>query len=118
MNIEDIRDYCLVKKGVTESTPFDDVTLTFKVAGKIFAFLPLDAITPTINLKCNPPEWAVELREQYVAISPGYHMNKTHWNTVTLNGSISNRLIMEMIDHSYDLVVNKLSKKQREMISE
>jgi predicted DNA-binding protein (MmcQ/YjbR family) len=114
MNVEDIREYCLSKRGVTESTPFDDVTLVFKVADKMFALLPLDETDLSINLKCDP-ELAISLREQYPCIKPGYHMNKTHWNTVMIDGSLSKEQILEMIDHSYDLIVSSLSKKQKEI---
>jgi predicted DNA-binding protein (MmcQ/YjbR family) len=114
MNVEEVRDYCLLKKGVTESTPFDDVTLVFKVADKMFALLPLDETDLSINLKCDP-ELAISLREQYPCIKPGYHMNKTHWNTVMIDGSLSKEQILEMIDHSYDLIVSSLSKKQKEI---
>jgi predicted DNA-binding protein (MmcQ/YjbR family) len=117
MNVEEIRDYCLLKKGVTESTPFDDVTLVFKVADKMFALLPLDETDLSINLKCDP-ELAISLREQYPCIKPGYHMNKTHWNTVMIDGSLSKEQILEMIDHSYDLIVSSLSKKNRETLGD
>lgn len=112
MNIEEVRQYCIVKRGVTESFPFDEVTLVFKVQGKIFALLSLES-DGTINLKCDP-ERAVDLREKHSDIVPGYHMNKVHWNTVMLYGSLSDGLIMEMIDHSYDLVVKSLTRKLRE----
>jgi predicted DNA-binding protein (MmcQ/YjbR family) len=117
MNVEEVRDYCLLKKGVTESTPFDDVTLVFKVADKMFALLPLDETDLSINLKCDP-ELAISLREQYPCIKPGYHMNKTHWNTVMIDGSLSKEQILEMIDHSYDLIVSSLSKKNRETLGD
>lgn len=114
MNVEELRLYCLSKVSVTECTPFDDVTLVFKVAGKMFALIPLDEIELSVALKCDP-ELAVQLREQYPAVQPGWHMNKTHWNTVKVDGSLSNRQITEMVDHSYDLVVKSLNKKQREL---
>jgi len=114
MNIEELREYCLSKRAVTESTPFDDVTLVFKVAGKMFALLPLDELVPSINLKCDP-DLAVSLRERYPAVTPGYHMSKIHWNTVKIDGTINRHEILEMIDHSYDLIVSSLSKKQREL---
>jgi predicted DNA-binding protein (MmcQ/YjbR family) len=117
MNVEEIRDYCLLKKGVTESTPFDDVTLVFKVADKMFALLPLDETDLSINLKCDP-ELAISLREQYPCIKPGYHMNKTHWNTVMIDGSLSKEQILEMVDQSYDLIVSSLSKKNRETLGD
>lgn len=111
MDIEDIRNYCLQKLGVTEELPFDEDTPVYKVMGKIFL---ISNLTPpsSINIKCDP-ERAIELRERFDAVTPGYHMNKTHWNTIQLNGSISPNIIRELIDHSYDLVLNKLSKKKR-----
>ncbi len=112
MNIEELREYCISKKGVTECFPFDEVTLVFKVMGKMFALTNLDGPT-TINLKCDP-DHAIELREQYPDILPGYHMNKVHWNTVNVQGSLSNQMITELIDHSYDLVVKSLTRKLRE----
>ena len=111
MNIEEFRDYCLSKKGVTESFPFGEETLVFKVMEKIFALAGLDAQPATANLKCDP-EKAMELREEYVAqIIPGYHMNKKHWNTVEIEGNLPPALIIELIDHSYNLVVKSLTKK-------
>lgn len=107
MNTEDIRAYCLLKKAVTEGFPFDDETLVFKVGGKIFALLALE--NGRINLKCDP-EKAIELREQYNSITPGYHMNKQHWNTLIPN-ELPNKLIAELIDHSYDLVLKSLPRK-------
>ena len=86
MNIEQIREYCLKKKGVTEEFPFDDETLVFKVAGKIFLLASLEAIPLQINLKCNP-EKAIELRVEYESVLPGYHMNKNHWNSIIINGT-------------------------------
>ena len=104
MNLETIRTYCLKKEGkIAEEFPFDEYTLVFKVKGKIFVLVSTDAHPPTVNLKCDP-ERAVELREQYSAVVPGYHMNKKHWNTVTLDGTIPSREVFAMIDHSYDLV--------------
>ena len=115
MNIEQFRDYCLTKKGVTEEFPFDEQTLVFKVLGKMFALSGLERIPHQINLKCDP-EKAIELREEYdEQIYGGYHMNKRLWNTVVIENLPSN-LIFEMIDHSYDLVVNKLPKKLRESL--
>ena len=112
MNIEEFRDYCLSKNQVIESFPFDEETLVFKVGGKIFALAGLENHPATVNLKCNP-EKALTLREEYSEITPGYHMNKIHWNTVTIDGSLSNKLIAELTDDSYNLVVKGLSKKQR-----
>lgn len=115
MNIEEFRDYCLSKKGVTESFPFDDVTLVFKVF-KIFALTSTDKEF-TINLKCNP-ERAIALREQYPDyIIPGYHMNKKHWNTIYVEGGVPEKLIYELIDHSYDLIVASLTKKQKDELA-
>jgi len=111
MNIEELRDYCLSKKGVTECFPFDEVTLVFKVGGKIFALTNLDR-EPSVNLKCDP-ERAIDLREKYSSIIPGYHMNKTHWNTIYMNNSIPDKLMKEMIDLSYLLIVQSLSKSKR-----
>jgi predicted DNA-binding protein (MmcQ/YjbR family) len=109
MNIEQIREYCLKKKGVTEEFPFDAETLVFKVAGKIFLLASLESIPLQINLKCDP-EKAIEMREEYEAVQPGYHMNKNHWNTIILDGSVSVRNIFEWIDDSYRLVVAGLKK--------
>ena len=115
MNVEEIREYCLAKKAVTESTPFDEVTLVFKVAGKMFAIVPLDEINLSISLKCDP-EMVPVLREKYPAVKPGYHLSKTHWNTVYVDGSIEIRLILQWIDDSYDLIVKGLTRKQRELL--
>lgn len=115
MNIESIIDFCLKLKGATEDYPFDEETLTFKVMGKIFLIASLESIPLQINLKCDP-EKAVELREQYESIQPGYHMNKSHWNTVTLDGSLSRSFIEELIKQSYDLVVSGLKKADREKL--
>ncbi len=109
MNIETFRDYCLAKPGTTESFPFDETTLVFKVMGKIFAITGIETFA-SINLKCDPDK-AIELREEYLAIRPGYHMSKKHWNTVDMDGSLSQSLINELIDHSYEMVVKGLSKK-------
>jgi predicted DNA-binding protein (MmcQ/YjbR family) len=111
MNIEQLREYCIQKKGVTEEFPFDEETLVFKVKGKIFAMTNLKGEWE-LALKCDP-EKAVELREQYPAIRPGYHMSKIHWNTIAIDGSLSERLILELIDHSYELVIAKLPLKIR-----
>lgn len=116
MDIEAIRAYCLTKKGVEEGFPFDDTTLVIKVGGKIFVLMNLDG-DPSMNLKCDPDR-AIELREENPAIIPGYHMNKKHWNTVVLDGSLSKKLILEMIDHSYDLVLKSLPVKLRLVIEQ
>lgn len=116
MNIEELHHYCLTKKGVTEHFPFDDVTLVFKVMNKMFALVGLnnwEKGETKINLKCNP-ERSLELREQYESINPGYHMNKKHWNTVTLNNDVSDKLAFELIDHSYELIIKGLTKKLQE----
>jgi len=115
MNIEELREYCLSKKGVTEHFPFDEVTLVFKVGDKMFALTNLDG-EPSVNLKCDP-ERAIELREQHSSIIPGYHMNKTHWNTVIMDGTVSDKLIYELVEHSYNLVFESLPKIKRERIA-
>jgi predicted DNA-binding protein (MmcQ/YjbR family) len=112
MNIEEFRDYCLSKNHVTESFPFDEETLVFKVAEKMFALTSLERHPVTVNLKCDP-EKALELRDEHEGISPGYHMSKIHWNTVTIDGGLSNKLIRELTDDSYNLVVKGMSKKQQ-----
>jgi len=112
MNIEDTRLFCLNKKGVTESFPFDDTTLVFKVLGKMFALLNL-ANNQSINLKCDPDK-AIELREHYASVLPGYHMNKKHWNTVLLDESIHDDIFKGWITNSYNLIVNKFPKKLKE----
>jgi len=112
MNIEEIRDYCLSKNAVTESTPFDDVTLVFKVAGKMFGLLPMDENDLRITLKCDP-ELAIELREVFPCVLPGYHTSKKHWNTIVIDGSVGNEKIIEWIDHSYVMVVKGLPAKLR-----
>lgn len=109
MNVEELREYCLSKKGALECFPFDEDTLVVKVGGKMFALIDLFGEL-SINLKCDP-EKAIELREVYSAIKPGYHMNKRLWNTVHIDGTLSNTLIKELIDHSYDLVFSSLPKK-------
>ncbi len=111
MDIEAIREFCLTMPETTESFPFDDVTLVFKVGGKMFALLQIEGEV-SINLKCSP-DLAIELRERYSSVQPGYHMNKTHWNTVLLDGSVADKLIKEWIDHSYWLVVSGLPKRIR-----
>jgi predicted DNA-binding protein (MmcQ/YjbR family) len=114
MDLEKIRSYCLRKKGVTESLPFDEETPVYKVMRKMFL---LSNLTPpvSINIKCDP-EIAVELREKYDAVSSGYHMSKLHWNTVILDGSIPDKYIYEWIDLSYELVEKRLPKKEKESL--
>ncbi|UTW64674.1 MmcQ/YjbR family DNA-binding protein [bacterium SCSIO 12741] len=114
MNIEEFRDYCLAKKGVTEELPFGPQTLVFKVSGKMFTACNIEDFV-SYNVKCNP-ERALELREEYHGINPGYHMNKKHWNTIEIESDVSEELHQEMIDHSYDLVVKSLPKKDRELL--
>lgn len=109
MNIEEFRDYCLAMKGVTESFPFDHDTLVFKVGGKMFALTSLDQFN-SINLKCDP-ERSVELREQYEGVNPGFHMNKRHWNTVSLDKDVPQTLVLDLIEHSYQLVYKSLPKR-------
>ena len=115
MNLETYYEYCLSKKGVTEHFPFDEDTLVFKVGGKMFALSSLNQWEkgqPSINLKCDP-ERAEELRAEYDAIQPGFHMSKIHWNTIKINTDVSDALVKELIDHSYELVFKSLSKKMR-----
>lgn len=114
MNVEELRAYCLAKRGATESFPFDAETLVIKVMGKMFALIPLERGTE-IALKCNP-ERAVELREEWEEITGAYHMNKTHWNSVRLDSRLPARLVMELIDHSYELIVASLKKSDREAL--
>ncbi|MEO9872968.1 MmcQ/YjbR family DNA-binding protein [Ekhidna sp.] len=113
MNIEEFRDYCLTKPGTTEETPFGPDTLVFKVMGKVYAITGID-IFDFINLKCDP-EYAIELREKYDgSIRPGYHMNKKQWNSVDTDGSVPDDLMKSLINHSYDLIVEKLTLKVKE----
>ena len=116
MNIETFRDYCLSKPAATEGTPFGPDHIVFKVEGKMFALAALDEVPPSVNLKCDP-DLALELRDRYEQVRPGYHMNKKHWNTVELDGVIPEMEIRKMIDHSYDLVVGSLPKSRREKLS-
>ncbi|MDO8316505.1 MAG: MmcQ/YjbR family DNA-binding protein [Flavobacterium sp.] len=120
MNLETYYEYCLSKKGVTEHFPFDEDTLVFKVGGKMFALSSLsqwEKGQPSVNLKCDP-ERAEELRAEYDAIQPGFHMSKTHWNTIAVNESVSDALVKELIDHSYELVFKSLTKKLQNEIQE
>ena len=113
MNLADVCAHCLSLPCVEETTPFGPDTLVYKVGGKMFALASPDEYPPRINLKCDP-ERALELRDRYEEITPGYHMNKRHWNTLDLGGRLSNKLVLELIDHSYQLVVASLPKKVRE----
>jgi len=115
MDLEKVRLQCLSKLGASESFPFDNQTLVFKVGGKIFALLDVEQ-TESINLKCEP-EKAIELRERFISVMPGYHMNKKHWNTIQFNKDLCDQLILDCIDESYQLVYQSLSKKQRSEIT-
>ncbi|MFY0654120.1 MAG: MmcQ/YjbR family DNA-binding protein [Cyclobacteriaceae bacterium] len=115
MDIESYRSYCMAKPCVTEGFPFAENVLVFKVLDKMFALTDVEAFE-SINLKCDP-EKAIELREQYPAVIPGYHMSKKHWNTVMMDGRIPDQLIKSWIDDSYDLVVSKLPKKDRDQLN-
>ncbi len=117
MNIEEFRLYCLEKPGVSESFPFDEHTLVFKVLNKMFALAGLERIPFSINLKCDP-ERAILLRDEHPEILPGYHMNKKHWNTINCEGQLTSKMIQELIDHSYQLVWNSLSKKTIQSFNE
>lgn len=110
MNADAVREYCLMKKGkITEGFPFGEGVLVFKVEGKMFLLMNLDDHPLTMNVKCDP-ELAVDLRERYEAVRPGYHMNKRHWNTVVLDGSIPPQELKTMIDHSYEQIVRGMKK--------
>lgn len=118
MNLQEFYDYCLSKKGVTEHFPFDQDTLVFKAGGKMFALSSLkdwENGEPKLNLKCDP-EKAILLRESYQAIEPGFHMSKIHWNTVAFKSDVSNKMMLELIDDSYDLIVASLTKKQQQIV--
>ncbi|MCG9911131.1 MAG: MmcQ/YjbR family DNA-binding protein [Flavobacteriales bacterium] len=112
MDILELREYCLAKAHVTEGFPFGPDVLVFKVAGKMFALAGLNNEIPSVNLKCDP-ERAIELREHYEQIVPGYHMNKKLWNTVYFSSGLSDALVRDLIDHSYILIVESLPKKTR-----
>ena len=114
MDANEILDYCLAKNGVSESFPFDNETLVLKVATKMFLLISLDKQPLAIAVKTDP-EWSEELREQHPQITGAYHMNKTHWNSVSLDG-LKKDLILKLIDHSYDLVFKSLTKKMKEEI--
>jgi predicted DNA-binding protein (MmcQ/YjbR family) len=112
MDVETFREYCLGKPHATEGMPFGETVLVFKVGGKMFALVALDEIPPRANLKCDP-DLALELRDRYEQVRPGYHMNKKHWNTVEIESGIPAAELRKMIDHSYELVVKSLPKKAR-----
>jgi predicted DNA-binding protein (MmcQ/YjbR family) len=109
MDLAQFREYCLSKPCATEGMPFGPAVLVFKVSGKMFALATLDEVPITVNLKCDP-DLALELRDRYEQVTPGYHMNKKHWNTVEIEGGIPDSELRKMIDHSYDLVTKKLRK--------
>ena len=115
MDAVEFREYCLTKPKATEGTPFGETVLVFKVAGKMFALMSLDGIPVTANLKCDP-DLALQLRDRYEQVRPGYHMNKKHWNTVEIEGGIPEAELRKMIDHSYELVVQSLPRASRSTI--
>lgn len=114
MNFKEIDNYLLSKQGVTFDYPFDEVVRVYRIANKIFALM-VDEEAPSINLKCDPI-YALELRSIYESVKAGYHMNKKHWNTVSVGGDVDDELLKELIDHSYELVYNKLPKRERILI--
>ena len=116
MQVDVFRDYCLTKRGVAEDTPFGEEHLVFKVGGKMFALVTLEEVPASANLKCDP-DLALELRDRYEQVRPGYHMNKKHWNSVEIESGISDAEIRKMIDHSYDLVVQGLPKAARQRLA-
>jgi predicted DNA-binding protein (MmcQ/YjbR family) len=109
MDLAEFREYCLTKPGASEETPFGPDVLVFKVGGKMFALAALDEVPPTVNLKCDS-DLALDLRDRYEQVRPGYHMNKKHWNTVETESGIPGSELRKMIDHSYNLVVKGLPK--------
>lgn len=115
MTREEYREYCLAKKGVIEDFPFDETTIVFKVGGKMFTLAGTDF--ERTNIKCHPDKAAV-LREKYPSVIPGYHMNKKHWNTVIMDGSLDDKLIYRWLDDAYNLIVAKLTRKQRQRIDQ
>lgn len=115
MELDDIRAYCLGKPGASESLPFGPDALVFKVMDKMFALCALDDVPLTINLKCDPA-YAEELRAQHHDITPGWHMNKKHWNTINVQGDLPDSLVRSLIDHSYEAVVKSMTKAGREKL--
>lgn len=111
MDLAVFREYCLTKAGAVEETPFGPDNLVFKVGGKMFALASLDEVPPKVNLKCDP-ERALDLRDRYASVQPGYHMNKRHWNTVEFTGEVPDAELRRMIDDSYELVAKRLPKKR------
>ena len=115
MDLAQFREYCLSKPRATEGTPFGPDVLVFKVRGKMFALAALEEVPTTVNLKCEP-DLALDLRDRYEQVQPGYHMNKKHWNTVEIESGIPDSEVREMIDHSYELVTESLSKAERKKL--
>lgn len=116
MNIEEARAFCIRLPHVTESFPFDETTLVFKVGSKMFGYIPLEFSSPYLVLKCDPDR-AIQLRERYEAVEGAYHMNKTHWNGIYLDRDLGKKEIYELIQHAYDLVYQRLTKKEKEQLS-
>lgn len=116
MDIETLREYCLKKKAVTECFPFDEVNLVFKVVDRMFALIDLDR-PDCISLKCKP-DYAIDLRERYAGIEGAYHFNKKYWNQVSLNADVPDSLVLSLIDHSYEEVIRKFTRKQKEAYNE
>ena len=117
MNVEELRAYCLDKPATEECFPFDDVTRVFKVLDKVFLLAGLYSVPLSFNVKCDP-DIAEDLREKYDCVTPGYHMNKKHWNTITVDKSVSDKLLQEWIDDSYNLIVASFNKSQKKAYSE
>ncbi len=115
MDLEEFREYCLRKPGATEETPFGPDVLVFKVGGKMFALTSLERFPAAANLKCDP-DLALDLRDRYEQVSPGYHMNKKHWNTVEIDSGIPDGELRKMIDHSYNLVAKSLPKRMQKQL--
>src|SRR5690349_14583501 len=113
MTLDIFREYCLSKPSSAEDMPFGDTVLVFKVAAKMFALASLDTIPLNVNLKCDPTR-ALELRERHTCIVAGYHQNKKHWNTIIMNGDVSDALVRELVDHSYECVVKGMSRAMRD----
>jgi predicted DNA-binding protein (MmcQ/YjbR family) len=115
MNIEELREYCLSKPAVEETFPFGPENMVFKVMDKVFLITGIDSVPLSFNVKCDP-DMAEDLREKYDCVTPGYHMNKKHWNTVIVDNSVSEKLLRDWIDHSYNLIVDSLPKNKREVL--
>ncbi|MCB9201762.1 MAG: MmcQ/YjbR family DNA-binding protein [Flavobacteriales bacterium] len=116
MHLDEFRKFCLNLKCTSESFPFDDKILVFRVLNKSFALTNIEEFNLKVNLKCDP-EYAIELREKYEEVIPGYHMSKKHWNTVDFTGKLNNELLLSLTQHSYDMVVKGMTKKEREIIA-